>query len=186
MGNLPQAPPLKRRLLFFSFFKDIFFIYVSNVIPFPGFPSPFPGFPKGKPLVACPLPLLINPPTPSSWLWHFPTQAHRAFTGLRTSPPIDDQLGHPLLHMQLKPWVPPCVLFGWWFSPWELWGYWLVHIVVSPMGLESPSARSVLFLAPLLGTLCSVQWMAVSFHFYICQALAKPLRRQLYQAPVSK
>jgi hypothetical protein len=24
--------------------------------------------------------------------------------------------------MRLEPWVPPCVLFGWWFSPWELWG----------------------------------------------------------------
>jgi hypothetical protein len=23
--------------------------------------------------------------------------------------------------MQLEPWVPPCVFFGWWFSPWELW-----------------------------------------------------------------
>jgi hypothetical protein len=22
--------------------------------------------------------------------------------------------------MQLEPWVPPCVIFGWWFSPWEL------------------------------------------------------------------
>jgi hypothetical protein len=28
--------------------------------------------------------------------------------------------------------------------------------------------------------------MAVSIHFCICQALAEPLRRQLYQAPVSK
>jgi hypothetical protein len=28
--------------------------------------------------------------------------------------------------------------------------------------------------------------MAVSIHFYICQTLAKSLRRQLYQAPVSK
>jgi hypothetical protein len=27
--------------------------------------------------------------------------------------------------------------------------------------------------------------MAVGIHFCICQALAKPLRRQLYQAPVS-
>jgi hypothetical protein len=27
--------------------------------------------------------------------------------------------------------------------------------------------------------------MAVSIHFCICQALAEPLRRQLYQAPVS-
>jgi hypothetical protein len=31
--------------------------------------------------------------------------------------------------MQLEPWVPPCVFFGWWFSPRELWGCWLVHIV---------------------------------------------------------
>jgi hypothetical protein len=23
--------------------------------------------------------------------------------------------------MQLEPWVSPCVFFGWWFSPWELW-----------------------------------------------------------------
>jgi hypothetical protein len=34
--------------------------------------------------------------------------------------PIDVQQGYPLLHMQLEPWVPPCVPFGWWFSPWEL------------------------------------------------------------------
>ena len=26
---------------------------------------------------------------------------------------------------------------GWWFSPRELWGYWLVHIVVLPMGLQT-------------------------------------------------
>jgi hypothetical protein len=32
----------------------------------------------------------------------------------------------------------------------------------------------------------TVQWMAVSIHFCICQALAETLRRQLYQAPVSK
>ena len=54
------------------------------------------------------------------------------------------------------------------------------------MGLQTPSASWILSLAPSLGTLCSVQWMAVSIHFCICQALAEPLRRQLYQAPVSK
>jgi hypothetical protein len=37
--------------------------------------------------------------------------------------------------MQLEPWSPPCVLFGWWFSPWELWGSELGHIV-PPMGLH--------------------------------------------------
>ena len=114
---------------------------------------------------------------------------HSCLTGassLHRTKSLSSHQGHPLLHMQLEPWVPPCVLFGWWFSPWELWGYWLVHIVVPPMGLQTPSAPWVLSLAPSLGTLCSVQWMTVSIHFCICQALAEPLRRQLYQAPVSK
>jgi hypothetical protein len=64
--------------------------------------------------------------------------------------------------------------------------YWLVHIIVLPMGLQNPSAPCVSSLVPLLGTLCSVQWMAVSTHFCICQALAELLRRELYQDPVSK
>ena len=104
----------------------------------------------------------------------------------RASPPIDGQLGHPLLHMQLETWVPPCVFFDWWFSPRELWAYWLVHIVAPPLGLQTPSVPWVLSQTPLMGTLCSVQWIAVSIHFCICQALAEPLRRQLYQASVSK
>jgi hypothetical protein len=54
------------------------------------------------------------------------------------------------------------------------------------MGLKTPSVPWVLSLAPALGTLCSVQWMAVSIHFCICQALAEPLRRQLYQDSDSK
>ena len=35
---------------------------------------------------------------------------------------------------------PPCILFDWWFSPWELWKIRLFDIVVFPMGLQSPSA----------------------------------------------
>jgi hypothetical protein len=65
-------------------------------------------------------------------------------------------------------------------------GYWLVHIVVPPMGLQTPSAPWVLSLAPSLGTLCSVQRKAMSIHFCICQALAEPLSRELYQAPIRK
>ena len=42
-------------------------------------------------------------------------------------------------------WVLPCVLFGWWFSPWELWRFWVVHIVVPPIGLQTPSAPRVLW-----------------------------------------
>jgi hypothetical protein len=44
---------------------------------------------------------------------------------------------------------------------------------------------SVLSLTPPLGSLCSVQWLTASIHLCICQALAEPLRRQLYQAPDS-
>jgi hypothetical protein len=43
-------------------------------------------------------------------LWHSPTPGHGTFTGPRLFPPIDAQQGHPLLHMQLEPWEPPCVL----------------------------------------------------------------------------
>jgi hypothetical protein len=58
---------------------------------------------------------------------------------------------------------PTRVFFGLLFSPWELWGVWLVCIVGLPMRLECPSAPSVLLLTLPLG---SVQW------FYSCQFLA--------------
>ena len=88
--------------------------------------------------------------------------------------------------MWLEPWVPPCILFGWWFIPWEHWGNWLVHIVVPPLGLQTPSAPWVLSPAPPLRTLCSVHWFAISIYFCICQALAESLWKQLYQASASK
>jgi hypothetical protein len=129
------------------FLLDIFFIYISNVIPFSTSSLKIP--------YSLPLPLLTNPPTTASWSWHSSILGHRTFIGSRVSPLIDDRLGHPLLHMRLEPWVPS-VFFGCWFSPRELWGYWLVHIVVPPMGLQTSSAPWVLSLAPSLGTLCSV------------------------------
>jgi hypothetical protein len=57
---------------------------------------------------------------------------------------------------------PPCVFFCWWFCPWELCGYCLVHVVVSFMGLQAPSPPSFLSLAPPLGSLCSVPWLRAS------------------------
>jgi hypothetical protein len=66
---------------------------------------------------------------------------------------------------------------------------WLVDIIVLPVGLQIPSAPSVLSLTPTLGTPlgtpCLVQWLTVSICLCICQALTEPLRRQLYQAAVS-
>jgi hypothetical protein len=43
-----------------------------------------------------------------------------------------------------------------WFSPWALWGVWLVDIVVLPMGLQTPSAPSDLSLTPPIKTPWSV------------------------------
>ena len=107
-------------------------------------------------------------------------------SGPRASPPTDVQHGHLLPLMWPAPWVPPSVYFGWWFSPWDLGGGVLVvTYCCSSYGAANPFTSSSP-LTPPLGTPCSVQWMAVSIHLCICQALAKPLRRQLKQAPVSK
>jgi hypothetical protein len=40
----------------------------------------------------------------------------------------DGRLGHLLIHMQLETRAP------------GVWGYWLVHIVVPPIGLQTPLA----------------------------------------------
>ena len=104
--------------------------------------------------------LLPNLSTPTSWPWHSSVLGHIIFTRRRASPSIDGLLDHPLLHMQLET---------------QLWGeggYWLVHIVVPPIGLQTPSSPWVLSLALSLGALCSIQQMTVSIHFCICQALA--------------
>jgi hypothetical protein len=123
---------------------------------------------------------------------HAPTTSHLSVLALlytgssslhrpRDSPLIYGRQGSLLLHKQLKPWVPPCVLFVWWFSPWDIWGFWLVDIVVLPMKLQTFSAPSVL--TPPLWTTCLVQWLAAG-----CEELLLYLARlcQLYQAPVSK
>ena len=103
--------------------------------------------------ISYPLPALPAPqPTHShSQHWHSPILEHTTFTEPRASLPIDDRLGHPLLHILLEPQVPSCVFFDWWFSSKELWGYWLVYIDVPPMGLQTPSAPSLGICAPSNG-----------------------------------
>ena len=107
----------------------------------------------------------------------FPYTGTLSLPRIKASPPTDALKGHTVLHMELEPRVSLCVLFGWWFSPWELWGVWLVDIVLLPLRLQNTSALWVLSLATPLGTLCSVQWLAESLHLCICQALAEPPRR---------
>jgi hypothetical protein len=61
--------------------------------------------------------------------------------------------------MCLEPWTSQCILFGWWFSLWELWVAQLVDILL-PTGLLYPSAPLVL---PL--PLC------LSQGFYFCTSI---------------
>jgi hypothetical protein len=147
-------------VLFLSFFLILigYFIFLIRYLLYLNFKCcPLFWFSLWKAPIPSPFSLLNNPPSPASWPWHSPTLEFRAFTGPRTSLPNDYQVGCPLLHMQLDPWVLPCVFFDWWFSPWRLWGYWLVFIVVPPMRLQIPSPPWVLSLAPSWGTLCSVE-----------------------------
>jgi hypothetical protein len=74
--------------------------------------SPFHISPLKSPY-PIPLPLLTNPPTPASLSWRSPTLGHLVFTRPRASPLIDVPQRHPLLHMRLETWFPPCVPFGW-------------------------------------------------------------------------
>ena len=97
----------------------IVFIYISNVIPLPSFPStckspippPPPGCYEG-----------IPPPT-------HPLLPHHPSIPLHIKPPQDQGAALPLMpdkailcYIYMEPWVPTCVLFSWWFSPWKLWG----------------------------------------------------------------
>jgi hypothetical protein len=75
-------------------------------------------------------------------------------------------------------------LLGWWFSPWELWEYWLVYIVAPPMGLQVPSVPLVLSLAPPLGSLYSVHWLAESIH--LCLSGTGQAFQETALVPVSK
>ena len=162
--------PIKQitKIILFLFIR-YFLYYISNVMPFPSFPSGYPLFFPSYPYFSThPLPI-------SSPGIHY-TGAQNLH---RTKGLSSHWLDYPLLHIQLEPWIPPCVFFGWGFSPRNFWGYWLVHIVVRPMGLQTPSAPCILSLAPSLGTLCSIQWMAVSIHFSLIYNSQKLERTQM-------
>jgi hypothetical protein len=148
---------------------------------------PFPDLSSGNPLSLLPLPLwACSPPT-------LPLLPSCSGIPLHWDIELPQDQGLLLLLMSYKvilchkpqpePSVPPCVLFGWFFSPWE---FWLVDIVTLPMELKMPSVPSVLSLIPPLGTQCSDHWLALSIYLCICQALAEPLRRKPNLAPLCK
>jgi hypothetical protein len=92
----------------------------------------FQCYPKSPPLA----PPLLYPPTPTSWPWRSPVLRHIKFA------------------------KPMSLSFQWWLTRpssdtyadrnTSSEGYWLVHIVVPPIGLQTP-------LAPPLGALWFIQ-----------------------------
>jgi hypothetical protein len=112
--------------------------------------SPFPVSPQEIPY-PIPSPCFYEGVSPSTHPLYLPpsnspTVGHQAFTIPRASPPIDAQQGHPLLHIQLESWVPPCVLFDWWFSLRALGvlvsSYCFSYGVADPFSSFSPFSNS--------------------------------------------
>jgi hypothetical protein len=60
------------------------------------------------------------------------------------------------------------------------WYCYFSYGVANPFSYFDPFSNSS------IEDLCSIQWLTANIHLCICQALAEPPRRQLYQAPVSK
>jgi hypothetical protein len=127
-------------LSFFFFFVFLFiylfiyFYYIFSSITFPMLSqkSPIPSPPLPYPLITT---FFFGPGIPLYW----------GIYSLRVqwaSLSSDGRLGHLLIHMQLESRAP---------------GYWLVHNVVPPIGLQIPLAPWLLSLAPPLGALWSIQ-----------------------------
>jgi hypothetical protein len=114
---------------FFTFFLIRYFLYLH-----------FKCYPK-SPLYPPPT-LLPYPPTPTSWPWHSPVLGHIKFARPRG------------LSSHWWPTRPSSATYAARDTSSE--GYWLVHIVVPPIGLQTPSAPWVLSLALPLGALCSI------------------------------
>jgi hypothetical protein len=105
--------------------------------------------------------LPTHPPIPVFLPQHSPTLGHRTSSGPRAAPPTNAQQGHPLTHMRLEPGVPPCILFGWWSRPQEIWGVWPVdtvspppHGATNPLSSFSPFSNSSIWdpaLSPMVG-----------------------------------
>ena len=134
---------------------------------------PYPCFYEGVPSLTQPLP----PPSPQ-----FPTLGH-LLSLHRTK---DLSFHWYMTRPSSATYAAGDVLLAWCLNSWKLWRVWWVDIVALPMGLQTPSTPSVLSLTHLLGTCHSVQWLAVSICLCICKALARPLKRQPYQASISR
>jgi hypothetical protein len=79
------------------------------------------------------------------------------------------------LHICLGPQISPCMLPGFWLIFCSSEGSRLVDIVVLPMGLQSPSALSLLPPTFSYWSQTSIQWLTVSICICLSQLLVEPL-----------
>jgi hypothetical protein len=105
------------------FLLHIFLNYISNAIPKVPYTPPPTSLPTHS--------HVFGPGIPLYWSIY---SLHVQWASLSS----DGRLGHLLIHMQLESRAP---------------GYWLVHNVVPPIGLQIPLAPWVISLAPPLGAL---------------------------------
>jgi hypothetical protein len=174
-----------KRFILFSFLLAVFFIYISNVFSFPGLSF-------GTPLSHLSSPCLLYEGA-SSHTYSLPPSC--------PSIPLHWGIKHLRPKGCSSHWCPTRPssttyaaremgpsMYTLWFVIQSLGalGVWPGDTVASPMGPQPPSAPSIPSQIPLLGTECSVQRLAVSIHLCIFQALAEPIRRQPYQASISK
>jgi hypothetical protein len=84
--------------------------------------------------------LLSNPLTPTFCPWHTPVLGYMIFTKPRASPPIDFQLGHPLLHIQLETQLSGVLISSYYCS-----SYWVADPFSSLGTFSSSFIRSPVF-----------------------------------------
>jgi hypothetical protein len=173
---LQQVPQGFLQIITFLFLLDIFFIYISNVIPFPGFPSENP-LSHLPPHIAF-MRVLRHPPTHS----HL-TALKFPYTGTSNLHRTKCLSSH-WCQISLSSVTYPAGAMGlsmctFWFSPCEFARLILLLSLWCCSSFSSFYNSSIgnPMLSPMVG------WEHPPC---ICQALAEPLRRQLHQAPVSK
>ena len=156
-------------LFFINHFIHLHFnLYPPSWLPLhnPPIPSPLSLFPFVS------MRMLLHPLSRLTILVYSYT-GHQASTGSRASPPIAVKGGH-LLHTYLEPWLPPRIYssVGSLVPGNSGWSSELILFFL--MGLQAPSAPSVLLLALPLGSPGSVLGLAISVCICIGQVLVEP------------
>jgi hypothetical protein len=129
-----------RRILsglgFLFIFSWIFFLFTFQML------SPFPVSSPQKTFYPSPTSMKVFPLPPSC----SQIALHWGMEILQDQEPLFPLMTYKVLWYICR-WShgSPCVLLGWWLSSWELWGVWLIDIIVLSMGLQTPFSSFSLF-----------------------------------------